>query len=515
MFDDFKRLACLLAVLALAACSSLHLPERCDLLIVGGKVVDGTGAPARRADVAVVDGRIAALVPPHYRAATRTKAARVFDATGMVVAPGFVDVHAHGDPRRAPGFDNFAAMGVTTVCLGLDGSSPADDLDAWLSSVDARGAVTNIAAFVGHGTVRRLAEVPDGRPADATERERMAKLVGEALDAGAFGLSTGLEYTPGRFADAEELAAIARPVGARGLLVASHVRSEDDDQIEASVEELLDQCRAAPGARAHLSHAKIVHAHDEARAEALLAQLDAARATGLQVTADVYPYTASYTGLSILFPDWARDAEDYEAAAADRHEELAEHLRNRVLSRNGPDATLFGTGELAGRTLAEVADERGVAFEEVLIELGPRGGSAAYFVMDDAVMRRLLRDEHVMVASDGSPTMRHPRGHGSFARVLRRALDDDGLTLETAIHKMSGLPAATLDLDDRGTLETGHVADLLVFDPNAIEDRATFTDPYLKARGMQLVLVNGTAVLDGGEPTGERPGRALRRTDRD
>ncbi|MBK8976609.1 MAG: amidohydrolase family protein [Planctomycetes bacterium] len=339
----------------------------------------------------------------------------------------------------------------------------------------------------------------------------MAELVARALDAGALGLSTGLEYVPGWFADRAELAAVAGPVGARGALVASHVRSEDADAIEAAVGELLQQCEDA-GAAAHLSHAKVVHAREPVAAERVLAMLDDARSRGIRATADVYPYVASYTGLSILFPDWALPPHDYAEVVADRRAELAAHLRRRVESRNGPAATLFGSGPYAARTLEQVAMERGVPFEDVLIELGASGASAAYFVMAEPVMERFLRDEHVMVASDGSPTMLHPRGHGTFARVLERYVRERGmLSLEAAVHKMTGLPAATVGLADRGVLRTGAIADLVVFDLGRVHDRATFTAPFERAAGFEQVLVGGVPVIADGVPTGARPGRALRR----
>ncbi len=502
------RSALLLVLAVLAGCATRSAPEPCDLLITGGMVVDGTGALARRADVAVRDGHITrvGIVDPERFAATVT-----LDATGLVVTPGFIDVHAHGDPLRTPKFANFISMGVTTICLGQDGSSadPAK-LGAWLERVDQRRPAVNIATLVGHGSVRHAANVPDGRAATATERERMAQLAEIALDSGAFGLSTGIEYVPGRFADLDELVAVARPVGTHGAVVMSHVRSEDDGDVEDSVRELLEQCRRA-GARAHLSHAKVVYGKTPARAEAVLALLDAARATGMEVTADVYPYVASFTGLSILFPEWALPPNDYAQVVRDRRDELAAYLRERVTARNGPEATLFGSGPWPGKTLAEVAEQRHVPFEDVLIELGPDGASAAYFVMDEAVMERFLADPFVMVASDGSPTMRHPRGHGTFAKILRAfVVERPLLTLEEAVRKTTSLPADTLGLKDRGRVAEGDVADLLVFDPAAVRDTATFEKPFARAEGFRDVLVNGVFVVRDGEPTGQRPGHALR-----
>jgi N-acyl-D-aspartate/D-glutamate deacylase len=299
----------------------------------------------------------------------------------------------------------------------------------------------------------------------------------------------------------------------------SHVRSEDAIRIDASVAELLEQGRRS-GARVHLSHAKIVLQDDPAAAQRVLDLLEAARREGMRVTADVYPYTASFTGLSILFPDWARGPTPYAAVAADRREELATHLRTRVASRNGPEAMLFGSGPWSGLTLAQAAAREGRPFEDLLIELGPGGASAAYFVVDEAVMTRFLTDPHVAVSSDGSPTMAHPRGYGSFARVIRRyVVEEHRLTLEEAVRKMTSLPASILGLDDpdrigvpRGLVRPGWAADLVAFAPSDVRDPASFEAPHTLAEGVLAVWVGGAlAWVDGEAAGGPGHGRTLRR----
>ena len=482
------------------------------MLILGGSVIDGTGTPAHRADVVVVGDRIAAITRLPREIAARIDARYRIDARGMVITPGFIDVHAHGDPLRRPGFENFLAMGVTTICLGLDGASPwRGGPAAWFEDVANRRPGVNVGAFVGHGTVRQAIVADVDRPATPVECARMAGAVGAALEAGALGLSTGLEYTPGRFADRHELIEVARPLGATRGLVASHVRNEDDDALDASIDELLAQCEAT-GAAAHLSHAKVVFGHGAGRAETALDRLAAARARGIRASADVYPYVASYTGLALLFPAWARAPNHYEAAVAARRGELAQHLRQRVVMRNGPEATLFGSGPYAGSTLAAAAMESGVPYEDLLIELGPGGASAAYFVMAPEVMERFLIDPFVMVASDGSSTMRHPRGHGTFARVIEEYVVNRGLlTLPEAVRKMTSLPAETVGLRHRGRLAAGAAADILVFDPNAVDERASFEQPFRRTAGFTHVLVGGQFALRGGAPTGIRAGRVLRR----
>lgn len=481
-----------------------------DLLVRGGMVLDGSGGPGLSADILIHGGRIAFIgdVDPQTVRANRT-----IDATGRTVTPGFIDPHAHGNPFDTPAFENFLAMGVTTICLGQDGSSPAGErIRTWMDGVDAAVPGTNIALLVGHGTVRRMAGVPVDAHPDAEQLKRMVELVESALRAGCFGLSTGLEYTAGSHADRRELVAVARPVGQAGGLVMSHMRSEDDDQIEAALDELFDQGVDA-GSAVHISHIKVVYGRGVERAEEILVRMQQARERGLRVTADLYPYLASYTGIGIVFPEWAKAPHDYGRVVAERRDELAEYLRRRVTRRNGPEATLLGTGAWKGRTLAEVAAGLGKSFEDVLIDdIGPSGASGAYFVMDDALQQRLLMDPNVMVCTDGSPDMHHPRGYGAFARIIREFVRERGaLSLSEAVRKMTGLPARTLGLADRGRLRPGYAADLLIFDPESVTDRATYEEPHQLAEGFDWVIVNGRVVREGGRFNGLRNGQMLRR----
>lgn len=483
-----------------------------DLLIVNGSVIDGSGSDASEADLLIDDGVIVRIGEIDERAV------QVIDAKGRTVAPGFIDTHSHGDPLETPRFDNFLSMGVTTISLGQDGGSPRTrDVSAWMDEVDSQGTGPNVLHFTGHGTLRRLAEAPQQPGLHRDHLNEMVALLRSAMESGSFGMTTGLEYASGRYATLPELIELAGPVAEYNGLVMSHIRSEDDDKIENSLAELIEQGRGS-GAKVHVSHIKIVYGSDPERAEDILSLLNEARRDGVDITADVYPYHASFTGIGIVFPAWATEG-DYDQIVENRRDELADYLRNRVTMRNGPEATLFGTAPWAGMTLAEVADSLGKPFEDVLIDdIGPGGASAAYFVMDEDVMRRFLQDPYVMVSSDGSPSMRHPRGYGSFAKIIRQFVNEEKLlSLEEAVHKMSGLPAGTLGLSDssrvdipRGLIREGFSADLVVFDPAAIRDKATFEEPHQYAEGFEWVLVNGDPVVENGRPNEERPGRVLR-----
>lgn len=488
------------------------LPEHgsIDLLIEDGQVLDGSGAPAVAADVAVVGDEIVFVGEHGFSdVELRERVRRRVDASGSVVAPGFIDLHSHGDPLETPAFENFLAMGVTTITLGQDGSSPAEpDLAAWLARVEERGIGPNLAMFVGHGTLRDLAGIGRERQPPGDKLAAMGDLLDETLDY-TFGLSTGLEYSPGLYATDEELRGLARIVGRHDRVIMSHLRNEDDPQLEDSIAELLAQGEEA---RVHIAHLKSVYGRGEARAEEILSILDAARDAGVSVTADVYPYTASYTGIAILFPEWAKTTEQFERAKKERREELAIWLERRIDARNGPEATLLGTGEYTGKTLAELAFELEMSPANLLIDvIGPEGASAAYFVMDDGLQSRLLQHPLVGICSDGSPTGFHPRGHGAFARIIEHYVVKQGaMSLPEAVRKMTSFAAGVLGLEDRGLLRAGMRADLVVFDPERVRARASYTDPLLTAEGFEAVVVNGVIVRGEGSQDGVLPGRVLR-----
>ncbi len=491
------------AAAAGAACALLPRGARAQaggLLLRDVRLIDGTGAAAQAADVLVRGDRIERIGRIDRGAA---RGARIVDGGGRVLAPGFIDLHAHGNPLEQS-YVSHLAMGATTIVLGQDGSSPgvpgedAAGLPAWFEAMSRAAPDINVATTTGHGSLRRLAGIDDATRIPSGEQiERMIALLDADLRAGGFGLSTGLEYVPGRYAQTAEIAALAGVVARHGGVATSHMRSEDDGEVEASIREHVEASRPA---RTHISHLKVVYGRGEARAEALLAELQRHRAGGVALTADVYPYTASYTTIGILFPEWALPPTDYAAVIETRREELLGAVETRMIRRGGPGALLFGPGEHAGRTLAQVSEAMGLPFPEVLVRLGPRGGQAAHFVMDEALQSRLLLDPYVAVASDGSPGGRHPRGHGTFARWIEEfAAGSARVPLEEAVRKATSLPASILGLGDRGTIRAGAKADLVLFDPAKVRAKADYVDPYRLAEGFDLVVVNGEPAFEGGE----------------
>lgn len=504
-----------LFILFLVTCASCQQGQNSDttydLLIRHATVVDGTGAEAFTANV-FVNADTIALIEKDTAAAH--KATKTIDATGLVLTPGFIDTHAHGNPMQTPDFKNFLAMGITTITLGQDGFSPNQkDLSTWMDSVDTVKPAVNVALFAGHGTLRMLSGIGYDSIPTGQKLEGMEQLLAQAMDAGCYGLSTGLEYMPGYYASGEELNRLAKVVGQKNGLVMSHMRNEDDAFVEASIKELLAQGRYCP---VHVSHMKVVFGKGAARAREILQLLDSARASGTQVTADIYPYTASYTGIGILFPDWALKPNDYKKVLATKRKDLATYLRDRVNLRNGPEATLIGSGPYKGKTLAQVATERNKPFEDVLMDdIGPYGASGAYFVMNEELQETLLTDPHVMICTDGSPTMNHPRGFGTFAKVIQHyVVAKKLLPLEKAIWKMTGLSSKTLGIEKRGTIQVGHKADLLLFNPANVKETATFENPYQLATGFDYVLVNGHIAKENTDFMEARYGKMLRKTSR-
>jgi N-acyl-D-aspartate/D-glutamate deacylase len=483
-----------------------------DLLIRNASVVDGSGAPAYRANVFVKDDSIAAIDRQMRSDAT---AARVIDADGRTLAPGFIDMHAHGDPLEQS-FENFLAMGVTTVVLGQDGDSvqlesatAEQPFAQWAGAAETAGVQVNVAALSGHGSIRHLAQIPDSvRHLSAAQAERMRKVLRADLQAGTFGMSTGLEYVPGIYSEPSEVIELAKEVGAAGGVIMSHMRSEDDDKINQSIDELAAQ---GAYARVHISHLKVVFGKGAERGRQLLAVIEGKRKAGTDLTADAYPYTAGYTGIAILFPEWALPPADYKNIVATRRAELATYLERRMTKRGGPEAMLFGTKPYAGQTLAQAAAAAGKNYVDFLVDLGPEGGSGAHFTMDEATQDVLFGDPSVAVCTDGSPGMRHPRSTGTYATLFERYVREKKmLTVEQAVHKAAGLPAQVMRFKDRGTIKVGAKADLVLFDVARVHATSSYVDPFTLAEGFDVVIVNGQVARESGALQPGRYGRVLR-----
>lgn len=515
------------AALALALAVPAARAQTYDVLITGGTVVDGTGAAGVRADVAVVGDRIVRVSTTPL---PRAQARRVIDATGLVVAPGFVDLHAHLDPLlRLPDAESHVRQGVTTGLGGPDGGSPLP-IGAYLDSARAAGVGMNVAFLVGHNDVRqRVLRMADRAPT-ASELARMQALVATAMGEGAWGLSTGLKYLPGAYSETPEVIALARVAADSGGIYTSHLREEGLGLLEGVAEAI----RIGREARIPvvLTHHKVVGQPMWGQSVTTLAMVDSARAAGVDVMLDQYPYTATYTGIGVLMPAWARAGGDsaFErrlAEPATRDSIVREIVFNIRTDRGGGDlrrvqlARVPWQRDLEGRTLHDWAVERGLepSFEtgaELVIEAVRRGGvSAIYHVLDDADVDRIMRHPQTMIASDGRLTQPgeghpHPRWYGTFPRVLGHYVRERGvLTLPQAVHRMTGMPAARLGLKERGQVAEGWYADLVLFDPATVADQATFEAPHQYPVGIPWVLVNGAVTVEAGRFVGGRPGRVL------
>jgi N-acyl-D-aspartate/D-glutamate deacylase len=495
------------------------------LLLTGGTVVDGTGAPRRGADVAISGDRIAAV----DTSIPRTRARRVVDVSGLVVAPGFWDNHAHLVAlEEHPLAENFVRQGITTTLAPLHSQDQAFPMAAYRARVRM---APNVGLFAGHTWIRKRVMGLANRAPSAAELAWMQALVDSAMRQGALGLSTGLEYVPATYASTDELVALAEVSARHGGRYVTHLRDEGAG-IMASIDEALEIGRRAR-LPVQINHLKVTGAAQWGWSARILAVLDSANRAGTAVAFDVYPYTAYSTYSDLMFPPWA--LADGPSAFARRvadpttRARLVREMRALFPRQTGPGPETIQFREVAsdpaltGRTLADYLDRQGRPRTldeavEALIRLQLKGGFIGIFHgMDEGDVVRFLRAPGAMVETDGdlvSPGVGHPhpRSYGSFARVLARHVREQGvLTLEEAVHRMSGRAAAWLGERDRGTVVPGQGADLVVFDAAAVHDRSTYTDPHHYAEGMRHVLVNGTFVLESGKMTGATPGRFLQR----
>ena len=525
-----------------------------DLIIRNGWIVDGTGAEAFCGSVAVSQGRIAAV------GQVENEAVRVFDASGQVVAPGFIDIHSHTDTGLLidPRAESKLTQGITLELCGNCGFSAGpvldepgraeledwrrrhgveerwESLDDFLRVLESREIGVNFATLVGHGNLRAAAVGLDNRQPSPDEVAAMKSLAAEAMRQGAFGLSTGLQYPPSCFGGTDEIAEVASAVAAFGGIYASHTRNERDRIVEADSEAVEIGRRA--GVPVQISHHKGCGEGNQERTQAALALIEDARRSGLDVTVDVYPYTASSTGLGIFLPEWAHDGGDQALLERikTRRADLVEHLRASS-ARGRPvweSVVISGVRTEANRkfegmNLAEVARRRGTSCEEAVLDLlveESASVSIVHFAQWEKDVVEVMRSEFAMFGTDASARSTsgelakgkpHPRAFGSFPRILGRYVREQKLMpLETAIRKMTSMPARKLGLADRGTIRTGNWADLVVFDPETVIDTATYDNPHQICRGITWVFVNGRLAVEQGELTGALAGRVLRKRHR-
>lgn len=503
--------------------------QQFDLLITGGTVIDGTGAARYRADVAVQGDRIVRVSRDPI---PRSSAAQVLDASGKVVAPGFIDLHTHIEElTEMPAAESKLRQGVTTSVGGPDGGGPWP-LGVYLDSLREIQLGMNVAYLVGHNTVRAEVMGMANRAPTAEELERMRAMVAQAMREGAFGISTGLKYPPGAFSKVDEVVALSRVAAEFGGIYTTHLREEGLELLE-SVAEAIQIGRDAR-IPVVLTHHKVVGQPMWGASTRTLAMVDSARAAGVDVMIDQYPYTASQTGIAILVPTWALAGGDTAFVRRARSPELRDTIIREIVynirtDRGGGDlrrvqfSRVRWMPELEGKTLHDWAVQRGLepTFEngaELVIEAVARGGATGiYHIIDEGDLERIMRHPQTMIASDGALARPgqghpHPRAYGTFPRVLGTYVREKGvLSLEVAIHKMTGMPAARLGLDDRGQIEEGKIADLVVFDPATVADRATFEEPHQYPAGIEQVIVNGVSVVRDGRLTDARPGRVLTR----
>ncbi|MEX2263748.1 MAG: D-aminoacylase [Bryobacteraceae bacterium] len=504
-----------------------------DLILRGARVVDGAGNPWFRADVGVKDGKIARIGDLSRASGTKT-----IDAKDRVLAPGFIDVHTHldgiipeGTIEHSPMVANYLTDGVTTMVTGNCGSSNAD-LGAFFKRLEKLTIGPNLASLIGHNTVRREVMGTANRQATADEIAKMRALVAKNMQAGAVGFSTGLIYIPGTYARTEEVVALAEEAARFGGVYASHIRDEGAQHADA-IEEAVHVGRANR-MRVQISHFKVSNRRLWGSSEKSLALIDKARREGVDVVMDQYPYDHSSTHLGTTLPSWALADGDDRVRERLRdpatRAKIAQEMETIIGELGHPDysyATVASCDfdrSLEGKNISQINRLKGrqpTIPEEIqtILDLQAQGRVTMVFhSMGEKDVERIMRHPHVAIASDGwavefGKGVPHPRSYGTNARVFAEFVRERGnLTLEDAVRKMTSLPARTFGFDDRGLVRPGYRADLVLFDPARVQDKATFEKPHQYSEGFDVVLVNGVAVIENGKLTSARPGQIVRRT---
>ncbi|MGB2713485.1 MAG: D-aminoacylase [Vicinamibacterales bacterium] len=521
-----RRLFILLLLIAPAAWPGPQAPAY-DIVLSGGRIVDGTNSPWYRGDIAIAGDTIVQIAP-----SIPAPAARMIDLKGLVVAPGFIDIHTHA--RRGifavPTAENYVRQGVTTLVEGPDGSSPIP-LRPFLVKVAATRITPNFLSFIGQGSIRSDVIGTVNRPPTPDELDRMRALVRQGMEDGAFGLSSGLFYVPGNFTATDELVELARVAGDMGGIYISHMRDEAKGLLDSVRETIAIGERG--GLPTQLTHHKVIGKKYWGSSVETLRLVDEARARGVDATIDMYPYTASSTSIAAaLLPAWAqeggRDATLKRLKDPSTREKIEAATTALILDERGggdPKNVVVARCEwdpsLAGMDLAAITAHRGLPVTvahaaDTALWIVERGGAQGIFhAIGEEDLQRILVHPATMIGSDGEiPSFGqnhpHPRSYGTFARVLGVYVREKKLlSLESAVQKMSSFPAQRLGLTDRGVLRQGLKADIVVFDPAVVRDTATFEKPHSYAEGVRIVLVNGEVVLENGSMTDARPGRVL------
>ncbi len=513
----------LIFLLAFSSCTASY-----DLIVRGGVVYDGLGKGPKRLDIGIRDGRIAAL-----KRDLRGHADRELYVEGKAVAPGFIDVHAHLEPLSLyPDAKSHLMQGVTTALGGPDGSSPMP-IGSYLDSLSAAGVGLNVGYLIGHNTVRTHVMGLEDRSPSNTELAEMEQLIDEAMDQGAFGISTGLKYLPGTFAKTEEVIALSKVAAAKGGIYTSHLREEGLGLLEGVGEAI--QIARESDIPVVLTHHKVIGQPMWGASTKTLQMVDSARAIGLDIRMDQYPYTASHTWLGVIIPPWALEGDPYQHFAERCQDPILRDSIKRgiihsiITDRGGNDlrriqfAKIDWKPEYMGRTLHDLVVEQGLEptienGAEMVIEIQlHRGANCIYHVMADEDVERIMQHPFSMVASDGRITQfgkghPHPRAYGTFPRVLGHYVrEKQVISLQEAIRKMTSLPAETMGLLERGQVRNGWYADLVIFDPATVIDMATFQKPHAYPEGIEHVIVNGQLAVSDGEFHDVRAGEALRK----
>jgi N-acyl-D-amino-acid deacylase len=520
----FRTLILLFAFSSAICCSSTQI----DLVIRNGFLVDGSGQPGEIQDIGVYRGRIVLIGPnlPH-------KGTLEIDASGLVVCPGFIDVHSHAEEGllERPDNHNNILQGITTFVGGNCGDSPID-LEKFFDAVIAKGVSTNVACLIGHNRVRNEVMGMRGSEASEEDLQSMKQLVRQAMLSGALGVSTGLLYPPGTYASFEEVQSLAKVVAEYQGLYASHIRSEEQEVWQA-VDEALRIGREA-GIRTEISHIKLAAEAHWGMANRYSSLLEEARKGGVRVLADQYPYRAGSATLENILPRWSLEGgrEAFLKRVADpktRKRVIQGILDGRLASTRGSNrgeivyiARCQANPDYEGKNLVQICREK--KMEETpenaaemavrLLEQGPV--SAVNFLMDESDVREFLQDPNIMVSTDGGLTsfgvgVPHPRNYGTYPRLLGHYVREEGiLELEEAIRKSTSLPAGHMSIEDRGMIAIGKWADVVVFDPDSIIDKGTFQDPHQYPTGIEYVVVNGEITVERGRITDARAGQVIR-----